>query len=1159
MFDLKKFLEAGIAQINPFDGGKDWNSVQRQPSRAQPAQTPAPARRASPGQTMTAAQRGQVVQRAMSKPQPWAIQQPQVQRVQITKPKVELPRPAVKGANNQPNVVDQVGKFLFSNAGKLANTGIATIGAVADASTVVDAALRGGDVEGANQRAVQTLNKRLRDPGLFKAGTFFNDTDDAALNGDIGAFGRKVAGAGAGTALEVAPALRGTQVLSAGMAARQAVPRLAAEGVAYGTGAEGAQQLQEGQFNPLDLALSGGAGAALGPAVYGAGKLGVEATKRGAQAFSRPQTTKSQVLDDIIERASNPSPATRVDQPPLTAQPRAAVTPAPIRERGFAQSVQSSDEVTDTLKQSRNFTQSYQVRDTAQLAAAADTYARKPIKRVQREVNERLAGDLGTLDDKTIAESIAVAKRLDDEGDFDGANQIYERLAEHGTKGGQAIQAFSLLSNRTPEGMRFYAARTLKKHGVTLDKARQDQLKALIANVKKTKADTEERKMATYQVTQFVNEQVPSGAASKAVNLWRAGLLTAPTTSAGNLLGNTTEAATRNLWTNPVATGADALMSLVTGKRTKTMAGGNIEGAREGIDKLKTFLKTGYDERNPLDKFDVGQVTYGQGKAGRAAKTYTDSVYRLMGAADQPFYYAAKNQALKDIAGAEALNQGLKGADKSAFIENFIKNPPRKADDAATESAKSAVYQNKTGLGEFVSGGKQRVRQYNQGAGALADAVMPFTQVPASVAMRVLDRMGVGFARELWKFTPWSKGKFDQRKMAEAIGNGTFGPAMMTAGYNLAQQGNITFGYPEDPKEADLWKMEGKQPYSVRIGDRWYSLNYMQPFGTLLAMGGQIKDAEDRGEDPSAIVSQGVATAGQSIMNQSFLKGVSGILDAIDDPKRYAENLWENTTGSLTPNLIRAGARSADPVQRDVKGPLEGVLAGIPGLRQTLPTKSDAFGRDLPAKDNFVNQFVNPLRPSKARDDDSVVGELRRLQDAELGILPSRVAKNSLGKEMKLEREDMEGIKRAVGPELYKAWDQVMSDPRYAKLSDDDKAAILKKAKDTVAGAQKAKYAAESGLKDKQAVVDGLTTAQRDYLTGQTPDFLAAEAKDKKTATTKKKSSGRKVASGKKKSTAKGRARAKFKPPTTDYANTSTTKRLAALRKGAKLTRRKAA
>ena len=170
-------------------------------------------------------------------------------------------------------------------------------------------------------------------------------------------------------------------------------------------------------------------------------------------------------------------------------------------------------------------------------------------------------------------------------------------------------------------------------------------------------------------------------------------------------------------------------------------------------------------------------------------------------------------------------------------------------------------------------------------------------------------------------------------------------------------------------------------------------------------------------------------------------------------------------------------------------------MAGIPGLRQNLPAKTDAFGRPLDAKDNFVNQFINPLKPSLARGDDSVVSELRRLQDEDSGIMPSGVAKNALGKGVELSEQQMREIKESVGPQLYAAWEQVMSDPRYAAMSNEDKVRVLQRTKDTVAGALKTQYGADEGLIDAKTAAAKLNTKESSYLTKGSSDFIDEASK----------------------------------------------------------------
>lgn len=730
-----------------------------------------------------------------------------------------------------------------------------------------------------------------------------------------------------------------------------------------------------------------------------------------------------------------------------------------VNKRGFTQSVKRSGEVSpDTQKAVSG---EYNVRSTAKLAVSADTYAKGNLNRVTKEVNSRLDVPTGKINDQDIADSIAVAKRLDAKGDFEQATQIYDKLAEHGTKGGQAIQAFSLLRNRTPDGMKFQAIKQLKKAGVKLTDTEQKELSTLIEGVKKTKPGSEARDRAIYNTLDYVTRKIPTSRADKIVNFWRAGLLTAPRTTGGNILGNTTEALTREFWTNPVAASVDKFFSLFTGKRTKVFrTGGRTSGFVEGTKKGADYLKTGFDTRDVNFKYDAPRrVNY----KNKVVDTYVNGVYRLMGGQDQPFYYAAKSAAARDLAKADGINLGYKGkqlaeyVEKSVFDENWKPQTFKTAKDA-TDYAKYAVYQNDTMLGAMAAGLKRSAGQKSKSGRAIADFVLPFTQVPSSVAMRIIDRTPVGIVREV--VNQIVNKSFDQRAMAEAIANGTFGIGIFAVGKGLAESGLITGAYPKDSKERKLWESEGKQPYSVKVGDRWYSLNYMQPFGTILSMGKQFSDDIKGGKSESEAWLNSTAAAAQSVENQSFLQGLNGLLSAINDPNRSMKQYANSTAGGVIPNFIRAGATAIDPKQREIDSPIQAVQAGVPGLRQNLNTKLDMFGNDLPARDNALNQYLNPFRPSKVREGDPVVGELRRLQDADEGIVTTEFNKKSIGG-VDLNDSQVRDLNQRVNNSVHAMWGQMVKTPEYQNLSDSDKRRALEKAKEQIATNAKAQFVSD--------------------------------------------------------------------------------------------------
>lgn len=822
-------------------------------------------------------------------------------------------------------------------------------------------------------------------------------------------------------------------------------------------------------------------------------KSNEEAIAKADKAMGRNNKIMEEV-DNGIEIAKPFKPSVKTPEKPPAKPPVESVVdeaaPAGKKSRFANKTVQQSDEVSPELKQLvKDEKVTYDPATNAGRASEAQKFLKGKSKdKAFNEVMRNLEDTSPAAKGQHEFNAIELAKRLDSsakQDDLFKATEIYHRLSERATKKGQEIQALTYLNNRTPQGLQYGAIRDLKKAGIEITAERQNAIKQLRQKIEKTKPGTDERNLAVYEMAKYVNNQVPTGKGKKLINIWRAGLLTSPTTTAGNILGNSGEAAVRKGFVNPLATAIDYGFSKFTGKRTMAMDGGFGSGVKEGAGKLGQFVKTGYDERNALSKYDTHEINYGNDGVGKLLGGYVNGTYRLMSLADQPFWYGARGESLAGQAKAAAINQGLKGDAQKQFIREFMDNPPKEAMEIATKDARYSTFQNETKLGQVAAKGKKP-------AGAVGDFFVPFTQVPAAIATRIVQRTPVGTATEAVKqfINIRNGGKFDQRAMSKAMAEGAFGPAVMGAGYALANSGLMTFGFPEDRKERDLWEAEGKQPYSVKVGDRWYSLNYLQPFGTLLAIGGQANQSVKDGEDAGAVISQGIATAGQSVMNQSFLKGVSGVLDAIDDPKRYAENYVSNTAGSVVPNFVRAGARASDDKQRETGGAIEGIKGAIPGARQTLPAKQDMFGNDVPAKDNFLNQFVNPFRPSKDRSGDPTVQELRRLLEVDEGVAPTAAKKNSISG-VELTDDQVHGLNAFVGPKLKEAYKTTMADDRYKSLSDEDKAKALKNVNSTVFGALKAQYAVDN----KIATADNfdLNTKQKRFLGGGTLDALTKE------------------------------------------------------------------
>ena len=593
------------------------------------------------------------------------------------------------------------------------------------------------------------------------------------------------------------------------------------------------------------------------------------------------------------------------------------------------------------------------------------------------------------ITDQTVFDAQAAAQALEkvgDEGSLQRAADIYNKLSGHLSRAGQTIQAASIMARQSPQGLSYYAQKQFKEHGVKLSAEKQQQLNELINAVKEAPAKSDEMALARDNVQYFIAQNLPATVSDKIVNFWRAGLLTSPTTTGGALVGNIAQTLSRKLITNPTAAAADLIQSIITKERAQTFARageagrGAIEGAKNTIGS-KQYWKTGY---NPMDagqdvgKFDQKNrmLNYGDSLLGKATGRYVNGVYQVMGAADQPFRGAARRESLSSQANAAIKTQKLKGQEAKDFYKEFMANPPTDALERAQKEADYNTFQNDTALYSIVQGAKNNLRAKGMNkTAAFVDFLAPFTKVPSAVAARIIDQTPVGAAREITKqIIRVRKGeKWDQRAVSRAIGEGTMALPILGAGYALAQEGAITGGYPSTKEERDRWAKEGKQPNSIKVGDRWYSMNYIQPFGTIMALGAGISDATKAGGDIGQIVSQGLASGGKSFINQSFLQGISSGLDAVNNPVEFAGRYAANTAAGVIPNIIRSGVRAADPVQRETEGVVAGLMGGIPGLREQLPVKIDDEGNPIEAKDNFANQFFNPLKPSRSTPDEDTL------------------------------------------------------------------------------------------------------------------------------------------------------------------------------------------
>lgn len=768
--------------------------------------------------------------------------------------------------------------------------------------------------------------------------------------------------------------------------------------------------------------------------------------------------------------------------------------PKPKQSR-FASGVTRSAEISPELQASVKKTNAtYVPIENADMVKASQTLVKKGYKKAVVDVTSRLEKKLGRIDGQDVADTIHVIKELDKRGgtaNLQQATALSEKLSQHLTKAGQTVQAASILNNRTPEGMLYGARKFLKSHSVEVTPEIQKALKGKVDEIAKMKP-SEARSYKIAELQQMVSQYVPSSNLEKVVGLWKAGLLTGIKTQTGNTLSG--------IATNVIKTASDAPAALLdegftafgktkvgqklgfTGEHSKSFTlRGKASGAYEGGVKGLKSLKTGIDERNlEANKFDTKRLVFSKSKLGRVAQRYTDSVYGLMGAADRPNYYSNLRNNLYDLAITDAKNKGLKGAQREAHIQKFVSEPPMKALETANKAAETAIFANDTALSRIAGGILKKADDSGPVVGAAAKVVLPFTKVPSAVATRLVDYSPAGAIKTVAEQIKNVKkgGKIDQRALSEGLAQSGVGTGTMYLGMKLREAGLMTGSYPTDQKERELWKLEGKQENSIKVGDKWLSFNYTSPVGQVLAVGGKVADSRKSGASTTEQIVAGVGAIPNTVTQQSFLQGVQGVQDAIADPEKRGYKFIKSQASSVVPTISSDVAKASDPYQRQSDNITQAIEAKIPGLSKTLRPQQDAFGNPLERKASAIDTLINPFRPSNVKPKTELNSELRRLQDAKYGVMPDSTnkqftfgsKKDGNERTINLTPQQLYDKNNQVGQLVQRKWSEIISTPEYANMSDYEKQQTLGNVLEDATALSKAQYAAKNdpALLDEQ-------------------------------------------------------------------------------------------
>lgn len=807
----------------------------------------------------------------------------------------------------------------------------------------------------------------------------------------------------------------------------------------------------------------------------------------GTQSQMPLQTASTQ---DVI--SSQSLPTSLPDRTPNGQQPTIAMnvpynpTSGQEATRGFAKRLAGDEMLPPDIRSAvAEAAGKYNVRNTQDLISRAGNLVED-----NRELAERIANSGNN--DVAQAVGIELLRKNQLDGNYEAAIDRIEDIARKATESGRATQILSAYGKLTPEGALRFTQRQINKFnderglaGTTKAAKLSPETAERITNVSRqiqSMPDGLDKDRLIVELTQLMNTAAPTPLLQKLTSIWRAGLLTSARTLEGGALGNTTKA----ILDAPSQAVAATIDRLVTaplfnkGVRSNVFTlKGSATGAKEGLKQGGKYLKTGVDPRDAQQAYDTKGINWNTGnKAVNTVGKGSDYVYRALGAVDNPFYYSALGRANREEALIEASRRGLKGRNAKTFAADYVKNMSPTSKDAAVQTAKEAVFQNDTVLGNFATKIKSLPRTIKDpvkrdAVQAIVDFTIPFAKIPGAVATALVDYSPAGVVLKAVQagLTKGMGKPTDLRALNAAIGKSTTGTiGSVWLGRELYNNGVLTLEEPMDEKERQLWTAEGKQKFSVKLGDRWYNMNYLQPLGGLLALGGGYERARKNGDPAPLLAATG--TGLKSVTEQSFLQGVNDVVSLIEDPARNANSFVNSKVSSLIPNIVRDAARASDNVERETNSPLDAVRNSLPGLRGASLPQRDPYGAPVERRQSPAGVFFDPFKSTQAKSD-AVTSEMRRLYNIDpknLGVVPTRMDKNQSfgGTEVQLTPKQLDTLEKTAGPAAKDVLKQMIKDPRYKELSDEDKSKKLKNAIDASRAAARKQIASEDTFKNKK-------------------------------------------------------------------------------------------
>lgn len=626
---------------------------------------------------------------------------------------------------------------------------------------------------------------------------------------------------------------------------------------------------------------------------------------------------------------------------------------------------------------------------------------------------------------------------LNNAANSDASGRAYLDLAndfiEMAHRAGETLQAIKIVQQLSPSGRLYLMSKNVKAINESLTKGQRKAIakKQEGSNYKNIsaediysnyevkldenladeymKAETEEqRDAALSKIQQNIADQIPSTFGEKWNAIRYVNMLGNFKTQIRNVGGNTLMMATQ-MTKNRVKAAAEVTANLFRAEDKK-------------IERTAAF-RVGKQLRAEAaaDFESIKDIARGEGKYNDNAKMAKEiqDKRRIFNSNLLEAYRKATNWAMDagDVIFLKAnYADALGGWLKAHGIKSMADATPEQLDRGrayAIKEAQEATFRDDNVVSKAVN---------KIGRNPITEGIIPFRKTPANVAVRAVEYSPLGIAETIYKGIQTKSGNANANDVINSLSKNVVGSTLAFAGYALAKAG-FARGSEDDDELDSFQKMQGKQDYAVKIGDKWISLSQLAPNSVPLYMGVMLYEALDGGGLTWESAYKILGCLNDPLMDMSMLSGVN---DALSDVITYGDDgtmvwkvlgnammsyLTQGINNSLVGQAEQASEENRQTVYSDkdsvlpsnVQYKLGKAMGKIPGVDYHQQDYVDAWGRTQSngsAAKRIFDAFINPFY-SGTDTTTKVDTELERLYkagknvDGFPNVLPQKAARST--------------------------------------------------------------------------------------------------------------------------------------------------------------------